>query len=157
LPTDRYRFGLLKLGYNSASNKKFFYQFNIQKGQYYNGNRTSFGTYLNYQLLPFANLEVSYDINAIDLKELGKQTFHLARFTGEVFFNNRLNWTTYLQYNTQGNNFNINSRLQWEYKPLSYVYVLPYTITQYNYKVIVALGVNYLQCLDKLVFQLFVE
>jgi len=63
-------------------------------------------------------------VNAIDLEELGKETFHLARFTGQVFFNNRLNWTTYVQYNTQGNNFNINSRLQWEYKPLSYVYLV---------------------------------
>jgi hypothetical protein len=75
-------------------------------------------------MLPFANLELSYDINAIDLNELGKQTFHLTRFIGEIFFNNRLNWTTYVQYNTQRDNFNINSRLQWEYKPLSYIYLV---------------------------------
>lgn len=119
-----YRFGILKVGYNSANNQNFRYQFNVQKGTYYNGKRTVAGAYLNYQLLPFANLEMSYDVNAIDLNELGKETFHLTRFTGEVFFNNRLNWTTYVQYNTQRDNFNINSRLQWEYKPLSYVYLV---------------------------------
>jgi hypothetical protein len=119
-----YNYGLLKVGYNSANNQKFRYRFNIQKGQYYSGNRTSGGVYLNYQLLPFANLEASYDINRIDLNELGSETFHLTRFTGEIFFNNRLNWTTYLQYNTQRDNFNVNSRLQWEYKPLSYVYLV---------------------------------
>jgi len=66
---------------------------NVRKGSYYNGKRTTGGIYLNYQLLLFANLEASYDINKIDLNELGEETFHLTRFTGEVFFNNRLNWT----------------------------------------------------------------
>jgi len=124
LQPDTYNFGILKVGYNSANNKKFRYRVSSQKGNYYSGKRTSAGVYLNYQMLPFANLEVSYDVNAIDLNTLGKETFHLTRFTGQVFFNNRLNWTTYVQYNTQRDNFNINSRLQWEYKPLSYVYLV---------------------------------
>ncbi|MCK8524288.1 carbohydrate binding family 9 domain-containing protein [Aquimarina sp. D1M17] len=119
---DIYHFGILKIGYNSPNNQKFRYRLNIQKGTYYGGKRTTAGAYLNYQLLPFANFELSYDINDIDLDILGKETFHLVRFTKEIFFNNRLNWTTYLQYNTQQNNFNVNSRLQWEYKPLSYLY-----------------------------------
>ncbi|CAM1344328.1 conserved exported hypothetical protein [Tenacibaculum amylolyticum] len=114
----------VKVGYNSANNQQVRYRFNLQKGRFYNGEKITGGAYVNYQLLPFANLELSYDINAINLKELGKETFHLARFTGEVFLNNRLNWTTYVQYNNQQNNFNINSRLQWEYKPLSYVYLV---------------------------------
>ncbi|WP_108807575.1 DUF5916 domain-containing protein [Aquimarina spinulae] len=121
---NEYRFGILKIGYNSANNQKFRYRFNMQAGNYYSGKRTAAGTYLNYQLLPFANLELRYDINKIDLNLLGKETFHLARFTGQIFFSNRLNWTTYVQYNTQRDNFNINSRLQWEYKPLSYVYLV---------------------------------
>ncbi|TCP26771.1 carbohydrate binding protein with CBM9 domain [Tenacibaculum skagerrakense] len=112
----------LKIGYNSANNQQLRYQVNIQKGKFYNGDKLAGGAYLNYQLLPFASFEFSHDINSINLNELGKETFHLSRFTGEVFFNNRLNWTTYVQYNNQLNNFNINSRIQWEYKPLSYLY-----------------------------------
>ncbi|MCH2195642.1 DUF5916 domain-containing protein [Kordia sp.] len=122
LQPDRYRFGILKIGYNSANNQKFRYRFNVQKGTYYSGKRTTAGAYLNYQLLPFANLKFNYDLNHINLNELGNETFHLARLTSEIFFSNRLNWTTYVQYNTQLDNFNINSRLQWEYKPLSYLY-----------------------------------
>ena len=119
-----YNFGILKVGYNSANNQKLRYRVNFQKGNYYTGERVAAGAYLNYQLLPFANLQLNYDVNSIDLDALGKETFHLTRFTGEVFFNNRLNWTTYVQYNTQRNNFNVNTRLQWEYKPLSYVYLV---------------------------------
>ncbi|WP_435263243.1 DUF5916 domain-containing protein [Tenacibaculum sp. nBUS_03] len=120
----KYNFGIFRIGYNSANNQKFRYRFNIQKGNYYAGSRIAAGAYLNYQLLPFANLQFNYDVNKIDLNLLGKETFHLTRFTGEVFFNNRLNWTTYIQFNTQRDNFNVSSRLQWEYKPLSYVYLV---------------------------------
>ncbi len=119
-----YNFGVLKVGYESANYKKVRYQFNAQKGGYYGGKRIAANTSINYQLLPFANLEASYDINKIDLGQLGKKTFHLAKFTGEVFFSNSLNWTTYVQYNTQWDNFNINSRIQWEYKPLSYLFIV---------------------------------
>ena len=124
LAPGRYNFGILKIGYNSANNQKFRYRVNFQKGNYYSGKRIAAGAYINYQLLPFANLQLNYDVNSIDLDVLGKETFHLTRFTGEVFFNNRLNWTTYLQYNTQRDNFNVNTRLQWEYNPLSYVYLV---------------------------------
>lgn len=124
ITSDRYHFGSLKVGYNSATNRKFRYRINVQKGKYYDGTRTVGSIRLNYQFLPFGNLELSYDINKIDLKQLGKETFHLSRFTGKVFFSNKLNWTTYLQYNTQKDNFNVNSRLQWEYKPLSYMYLV---------------------------------
>ena len=124
LMPGEYNFGILKVGYNSANNQKLRYRVNVQKGTYYDGDRTTAGAYLNYQMLPFANFELSYDVNKIDLNQLGKETFHLTRFTGEVFFNNRLNWTTYVQYNTQRDNFNVNTRLQWEYNPLSYVYLV---------------------------------
>jgi hypothetical protein len=118
----RYHNFNIKIGYNSANNQKFRYRVNLQKGSFYGGDKYSGGIYMNYQLLPFASFELSHDINDINLDELGRETFHLSRFTGEVFFNTGLNWTTYVQYNTQQDNFNINSRLQWEYKPLSYVY-----------------------------------
>ncbi|WP_299675425.1 DUF5916 domain-containing protein [uncultured Tenacibaculum sp.] len=121
---DNYQNWNVKVGYNSANNQQFRYRVNIQKGKFYGGDKVSGGVYLNYQLLPFANLELSHDVNSIDLHELGKEVFHLNRFTGQIFFNNRLNWTTYVQYNNQQNNFNVNSRLQWEYKPLSYVYLV---------------------------------
>lgn len=121
---NTYNFTAVQLGYNSVFNKKLSYNFGIRYGQYYHGRRTRMIASLGHRMLPFAKLKITYELNKIDLKELGEKTFHLARFTGEVFFSKKLNWTTYLQYNTQRNNFNINSRLQWEYKPLSYIYLV---------------------------------
>ena len=121
---DQYYFVDAGLGYSSADNKKFQYGGNVSYGSYYSGHKKKISVHAQYRLLPLARLQIRYERNGIDLKELGSETFHLARFTGEVFFSNRLNWTTYVQYNTQFDNFNINSRLQWEYKPLSYVYLV---------------------------------
>ena len=111
-------------GYDSSTNRKIEFGTNYSFGSYYNGNRNRFMARILYRLLPVAKFQVRYERNDIDLKELGKDTFHLTRFTGEVFFSNRLSWTTYIQYNNQYDNFNINSRLQWEYKPLSYMYLV---------------------------------
>ncbi|CAM1343111.1 conserved hypothetical protein [Tenacibaculum amylolyticum] len=112
------------MGYDSADNKQFQYGGDISYGSYYNGHKNRIRINTQYRLTPLARLQIRYERNGIDLNELGKATFHLARFTGEIFFSNRLNWTTYIQYNTQFDNFNINSRLQWEYKPLSYIYLV---------------------------------
>jgi len=120
----QYNFVDAGLGFSSAESKKFQYGGNIGFGSYYSGHRNQFSINAQYRLMPIARLQVRYERNGIDLNALGTETFHLARFTGEVFFSNRLNWTTYIQYNTQFDNFNINSRLQWEYKPLSYIYLV---------------------------------
>lgn len=121
---DQYDYFRARMGYNSVTNKKLFYSGYVEHGAYYDGTNSSLLATLNYRLLPIANISASYEINVVDLHALGNKTFHLARFIGEVFFTNRLNWTTYVQYNTQFDNFNINSRVQWEYKPLSYAYLV---------------------------------
>jgi hypothetical protein len=121
---NQYNYAKIGFGYDSARNKKMQFGAETNFGTYYNGRRNRIALNMQYNLMPLARLQVSYERNAIDLKELGKDTFNLTRFTGEVFFSNRLNWTTYVQYNTQFDNFNINTRLQWEYKPLSYVYLV---------------------------------
>ncbi len=121
---DQYNYVNSGLGYSSADNKKLQYGGSLSFGNYYSGRRNRLAANVQYRLMPLVRFQLRYERNDIDLKELGSDTFHLAQFTGEVFFSNRLNWTTYVQYNNQYDNFNINSRLQWEYKPLSYIYLV---------------------------------
>lgn len=120
----KYKYVDAEIGYSSAQNKNFEYGGTVSYGTYYSGHKNQVALKAQYRLMPLASLQIRYERNRIDLKDLGSKTFHLARFTGEVFFSNRLNWTTYLQYNSQIDNFNINSRLQWEYHPLSYIYLV---------------------------------
>ena len=121
---DNYKYAYGRVGYWSPTNRKLYYALKFEYGQFYSGIRMNPFVTVSYRLLPRAVLSASYAMNDLDLGEKGKKTFHLAKLTSEIFINNRLNWTTYLQYNTQIDNFNINSRIQWEYKPLSYIYLV---------------------------------
>jgi hypothetical protein len=43
----------------------------------------------------------------------------LVRPRIEINFSRSVFWTTFLQLNTQAGNFNVNSRLQWRFAPMS--------------------------------------
>jgi len=118
----RYRNASVRVGYNSDYTRDVFGSINFQAGSFFEGNRIRFESNLGYRFLPILTLELNYEYNQLQFDELGNQGLHLLGFTKEIFFNNKLNWTTYVQYNQQADNLNINSRLQWEYKPLSFIY-----------------------------------
>jgi hypothetical protein len=42
----------------------------------------------------------------------------------DVTFTNSLFWTTYVQYNSQAKNINLNTRLQWRYQPASDLFIV---------------------------------
>ncbi|MEM9723673.1 MAG: hypothetical protein AAGA10_30705 [Bacteroidota bacterium] len=54
----------------------------------------------------------------------GEENLLLLSPRFEVNFTRNLFWTTFLQFNTQNDNFNINSRLQWRYKPMSDLFIV---------------------------------
>ncbi|MEJ2003640.1 MAG: hydrolase, partial [Cyclobacteriaceae bacterium] len=54
----------------------------------------------------------------------GSADLSLISFRSEINFSTQLFWTTFLQYNTQQDNFNINSRLQWRFAPMSDVFLV---------------------------------
>jgi len=53
-----------------------------------------------------------------------KTHFFLVSPKIEVTFSNKLFWTTFVQYNEQRQNTNINSRAQWRYKPASDIFLV---------------------------------
>ncbi|HRI22785.1 MAG TPA: hydrolase, partial [Panacibacter sp.] len=68
-------------------------------------------------------LQAEYDL--IDLPgEYGNSELLLISPKIEINFTTRSSWTTFLQYNTQQNNFNINSRFQYRFKPMSDLYLV---------------------------------
>jgi hypothetical protein len=54
----------------------------------------------------------------------GNAEFILIAPNVEYNFSTKLFWTTFLQYNSQNNNFNINSRMQWRYRPMSDLFIV---------------------------------
>lgn len=120
LPAVRYSFNQIELMYRTDFRKPFSFNSGITLGQFYNG--TVQGATIGFMLRkqPHLNLGVRSEFNSIQLPgEYGSTNLILIQPRIEYNFNTQLFWTTFVQYNTQSNNFSINSRLQYRYKPMS--------------------------------------
>lgn len=115
----------VQIDYLSDERKSFFVDLTARAGQYYNGNRYGVEGSLRYRIVPkfVFSLNYSYnrivlpsDFNSSDLTLLGPQV--------EVLFTNKIFWTTFLQYNQQRDNINLNSRFQWRFKPASDLFIV---------------------------------
>jgi hypothetical protein len=138
LPVDRYAFTQYTVRYSSDRRKPFSGDVSFTGGDFYNGTRMEFGGSLNLRAQPWGNFGISYLQNEIELPgEYGSASFLLIGPRAEISFRNNLWLTTFLQYNTQAENFNVNSRLQWRFKPMSdlfIVYTDNYTCTDFSVK-----------------------
>ena len=138
LPAARYAFTQYTARYSSDRRKPFSGDASFTSGNFYNGSRYEFGGSVNWRIQPWGNFGVSYLQNEIKLPgEYGTASFVLIGPKAEVSFSNNLWLTTFLQYNTQAENFNVNSRLQWRFKPMSdlfIVYTDNYTTSNFSVK-----------------------
>lgn len=98
--------------------KKFTYTLQPLIGQYFNGSIQSMRAELSYRFQPILLASLNVNYNKIKLKE-GKNDVVIIGPKLDFTFRKNLYWTTYVQYNSQFDNLNINSRLQWRFAPVS--------------------------------------
>lgn len=120
------------LEFFSKPQNRFTYSFSTRFGGYYaGGSRSNINLELGYRFQPYINIAVSTNYNYIDLPAPWKQnSFWLVGPRVDVTMTNKLFFTTFLQYNNQQKNMNINSRIQWRYRPASDLYIV-YTDNYY--------------------------
>lgn len=120
LPPDLYKHTLARVGYTSDARKALAFETEVQIGGFYNGNLNRYLAGITYRAQPWGNFSVTFEQNDLILPEpFASENFLLVNQRTEINFSNKLFWTTFLQYNTQQDNFNVNSRLQWRYAPMS--------------------------------------
>ncbi|WP_321471590.1 DUF5916 domain-containing protein [uncultured Paludibaculum sp.] len=102
------------------------YGFSTLYGGYYaGGTRLNLTSTLGYRIQPYVSLTGSVSYNDIRLKEpWGHNTFWLIGPRFDVTLTNTLYFTTFVQYNEQQQNMNVNTRVQWRYKPASDVFLV---------------------------------
>lgn len=125
LPAATYRFNYYNAEFVSDSRKKFVCSASMRVGSFYNGDYQQYVAGITYRRQPWGNFSINVEKNNIRFPHpYGKADLFLIAPRVEINFSNTLYWTTFLQYNTQGNNFNVNSRLQWRYKPMSDIFLV---------------------------------
>jgi hypothetical protein len=104
----------------------FTYQLESIFGGYYdNGHRLTFSGTVGYRIQPYVNIAVN--ANHTDLRlpaPYGDTHFTLIGPKVDITFTNTLYFTTYVQYDDQQRNMNINTRFQWRYKPASDLFIV---------------------------------
>ena len=119
--------------YASKPQQLFTYGFSTRYGGYYaNGSRLNLTADLGYRFQPYVNITLSTSYNHIDLpKPWGITNFWLIGPRIDVTVTNTFFLTAFIQYNDQQKNLNVNTRLQWRYKPASDFFIV-YTDNYYS-------------------------
>ncbi|HRH61127.1 MAG TPA: DUF5916 domain-containing protein, partial [Chitinophagaceae bacterium] len=125
LPKGRYHFNQVNAEYKSDTRKMFSYNAGISGGKFYNGDFSEISAGITFRSQPWLTVEMNAQYNKLSFPApYGSANLFLLAPRIEINFSTSIFWTTFIQYNTQANNFNINSRLQWRYKPMSDLFIV---------------------------------
>lgn len=132
LPPGNYRFSQYSLSFLTDTRKKFSFESGFTAGKYFSGDYLQISGSAIFRSQPWLTIELNAEYNKLNFPSpYGKEDFFLLAPRVEINFSNKMFWTTFIQYNTQRNNININSRLQWRYKPASDLFLV-YTDNYYS-------------------------
>lgn len=130
---DNYFYTRHQVNFNTDRSAKFSLSGNLNWGNFYNGKRTTVSGGLRFAPIPHIAFTLDYEYN--NLRNLGKLNedliTQLTTVGGRFALNPRLQLSTFYQYNTFDERGRWNLRASWEYRPLSFVYLV-YNNTQIN-------------------------
>ncbi|AFK02550.1 hypothetical protein Emtol_1401 [Emticicia oligotrophica DSM 17448] len=127
LPIGDYRSNFISFGYTSSKRNNLNGSFSYTKGDYFTNKAQGVkGTglflegSLGYRYQPYGVFGVDFNYTQIDMsKPYNSVKYWLVGPRAELSFSKSVFFSTFFQYNTQTNNTNINSRLQWRFRPVS--------------------------------------
>lgn len=125
LNTGQYLYTDASINFKTNQRKIFIIGGTVSYGSYFVGNKLSYNTELSYRWQPCGIFALSYTHDEILLPYLNKKvSLDLIGPKMELSFSKKLFLTTFFQYNSQVDNFNINARLQYRFKPMSDFFIV---------------------------------
>jgi hypothetical protein len=139
LPADSlYSFNSFRMNYSSDQRRIVNFRISTLLGEFYNGNRYSLNGNVGIRLQPFAQIGIDFNLNRIALPDpYASRDLVLVGPRIDLTFSKTIFLTTFIQYNNQADNFNINTRFQWRFAPVSdlfIVYTDNYYASDFNHK-----------------------
>lgn len=120
LPVGDYTYARFGGQFRSDRRKRFSYSVEPEFGQFYNGSTYGASGSIVYRYQPFGSIDLRFNYQFIDLPEpYASTSLFLIGPRIDLTFSKSLFLTTFLQYNEQLENFNLNTRLQWRFAPVS--------------------------------------
>ncbi|MGQ8337565.1 DUF5916 domain-containing protein [Sunxiuqinia sp. A32] len=117
---SEYRYQGVWIDYESDNRKAFKWESTLIRGSFYNGNISAVEGGFGYRFQPYVNFSMNFSYNDIILPQpFERASFWLLGPKLDLTFSDKLFLTTFVQYNEQIENLNLNMRFQWRYKPVS--------------------------------------
>lgn len=115
-----YTYKSTRLSFRSNQRKKLFFNVTSRVGEYFNGQIAQHQTTLSYRIQPLGIFSIDVNYTKINLPApYNDAVLWLIGPKAELSFSKSVFFNAFLQYNKQVNNFNLNARLQWRFKPVS--------------------------------------
>jgi len=132
LPTlSDYNYSNYTFYFRSNQRKELYFSLNGKFGKFFNGDISNIGGSISYKLPPYFNVSLSSQYNNLNFPQpYSSAEFFTLSSKINVSFSKDLFFSTYLQYNNQIDNININARFQWRFQPLSDIFLV-YTDNYY--------------------------
>jgi hypothetical protein len=126
IAAGNYQYNSINANYASDQSSKFSYSADITAGSYYNGKIVSFTGNIRYAPSPHFAANISYETNQLKQVGINKENLTTQLVTPNIrmALNPRLQLNIFYQYNTATERSRWNARFSWEYKPLSYIYLV---------------------------------
>lgn len=111
--------------YTSDLRKLFNYSLTGRYGGYYNGTRYTLNGEINYRVQPYGALAIVTTYNSIALPQpYNSANLLLIGPRLDFTFTDNLFFTSFIQYNNQVDNLNLNLRFQWRFAPVSDLFIV---------------------------------
>jgi hypothetical protein len=129
-----YKYTRLDCTYNTDQSVPYSFLTDISTGGFYNGNMSSYSFTMRAVPIPniAANLSYTYDVfTKFPTSNHSIKTYLIAPAL-RLSFTPKIQLNGLYQYNTVSNQGGLNLRFSWEYKPLSFVYLVYNSLQIYN-------------------------
>ncbi len=123
LPAADYNYALYSAEFESNKRKPFYFNLGCIAGNFFNGERFSYRAAISYRHQPWGTYSLSITREHLTVSN-GQTNLLLIGPQAELSFSRKVFFSTFVQYNTQAENININSRLQWRFKPMSDLFIV---------------------------------
>lgn len=122
----KYTYSRYRFAFSSDASRKLSYDVSYETGGYFNGNLNSIDASVAFSPNPYVSVEAG--INRNDFKEVGTtavdKTVNLYTLNSRLALNPQLQLTLSYQKNSLDDSSSYNGRFSWEYKPLSFIYLV---------------------------------
>lgn len=113
------------VNFQSDPRKLFTVNLGALYGSYFNGMRSNLTASLNYRFQPYGVVSLDANFNRITLPSpYTSADIYLISPRLDLTLTRTVFFTTFVQYNSQYENMNINTRLQWRFKPVSDLFIV---------------------------------